>query len=75
MFVQGRKDDEKDQFDIDDFDNLHLSVIRDRQRPAKRPGMLLKQQDEVAGSPNDGIAPELFYQSEQFSGLAHLIMV
>lgn len=72
---QVRKEEEKEAFEIGDFDNMPLAVIRDRQRQAKRPTLLIKREDEVLKIHRTRIAAGLFYKPEQFCRLAHVFSV
>ncbi|MCP9260473.1 hypothetical protein DINM_003509 [Dirofilaria immitis] len=64
-------DEEKEVFEIGDFDNMPLAVIRDRQRQTKRPTVLVKREDEVLKVHRTRVAADLFYKPEQFCRLAH----
>ncbi|VDK80736.1 unnamed protein product [Onchocerca ochengi] len=70
--IEVRKEEEKEAFEIGDFDNMPLAVIRDRQRQAKRPTLLIKREDEVLKIHRTRIAAGLFYKPEQFCRLAHV---
>ncbi|KAK6114144.1 Condensin complex subunit 2 family protein [Brugia pahangi] len=67
-----KKEEEKEVFEIGDFDNMPLAVIRDRQRQTKRPTVLVKREDEVLKINRTRLATDLFYKPEQFCRLAHV---
>ncbi|KAM3720936.1 Halomucin [Dirofilaria immitis] len=69
---KAKKDEEKEVFEIGDFDNMPLAVIRDRQRQTKRPTVLVKREDEVLKVHRTRVAADLFYKPEQFCRLAHV---
>ncbi|VBB31522.1 unnamed protein product [Acanthocheilonema viteae] len=69
---KAKREDEKEAFEIGDFDNMPLAVIRDRQRQTKRPTVLVKREDEVLKIHRTRIAADLFYKPEQFCRLAHV---
>ncbi|VDO75955.1 unnamed protein product, partial [Onchocerca flexuosa] len=51
---------------------MPLAVIRDRQRQAKRPTLLIKREEEVLKIHRTRITAGLFYKPEQFCRLAHV---
>ncbi|VDK88743.1 unnamed protein product, partial [Litomosoides sigmodontis] len=67
-----KKEEEKEAFEIGDFDNMPLAVIRDRQRQTKRPTVLVKREDEVLKINRPRVAADLFYKPELFCRLAHV---
>uniref|UniRef100_A0A1I8EVF6 Condensin complex subunit 2 n=1 Tax=Wuchereria bancrofti TaxID=6293 RepID=A0A1I8EVF6_WUCBA len=69
---KAKKEEEKEVFEIGDFDNMPLAVIRDRQRQTKRPAVLVRREDEVLKTNRTRIAANLFYKPEQFCRLAHV---
>uniref|UniRef100_A0A915PQQ0 Condensin complex subunit 2 n=1 Tax=Setaria digitata TaxID=48799 RepID=A0A915PQQ0_9BILA len=69
---KAKKEEEKEAFEIGDFDNMPLAVIRDRQRQTKRPAVLVKREDEVLKVNRTRVAADLFYKPEQFCRLAHV---
>ncbi|EFO24673.1 hypothetical protein LOAG_03814 [Loa loa] len=69
---KAKKEEEKEAFEIGDFDNMPLAVIRDRQRQTKRPAILVKREDEVLKIHRTRVAADLFYKPEQFCRLAHV---
>ncbi|CAG9538649.1 unnamed protein product [Cercopithifilaria johnstoni] len=70
---KAKKEEEKEEkFEIGDFDNMPLAVIRDRQRQTKRPTVLVKREDEVLKVHRTRVAADLFYKPEQFCRLAHV---
>ncbi|VDM96809.1 unnamed protein product [Thelazia callipaeda] len=66
------KKEEKNPFEIGDFDSMPLAVIRDRQKQAKRTTVLVKQEDEILKIRRTRVPADLLYKAEQFCHLAHV---